>query len=100
MHGEGGFPATNIWIAAAVLVLCILASALFSGSETAMTAASRARMHALEKQGDETAAIGNRRAGGRGRLIGAMLLGNTLFNIGASALLTTVLVAMFGESGA
>ena len=90
----------NLWAAGAILVVFILLSALFSGSETAMTAASRARMHALERQGDPRAAIVNRLLAGRDRLIGAMLLGNTLFNIGASALLTAVLVAMVGESGA
>ncbi len=100
MHGASGVSSMNIWIAGAILFFCIVASALFSGTETAMTAASRARMHALEKQGDQRAAIVNRLLAGRDRLIGAMLLGNTLFNIGSSALLTTVLVAMVGESGA
>ncbi|WP_374547719.1 HlyC/CorC family transporter [Rhodoblastus sp.] len=101
MHGGGGgVTSLNIWIAAAILFCFILASALFSATETAMTAASRARMHALEKQGDHRAAIVNRLLAGRDRLIGAMLLGNTLFNIGSSALLTTVLVGAFGESGA
>ena len=100
MHGGGGVTSMNIWVAGAILFFCILLSALFSGSETAMTAASRARMHALEKQGDHRAAIVNRLLAGRDRLIGAMLLGNTLFNIGSSALLTTVLVAMIGERGA
>jgi Mg2+/Co2+ transporter CorB len=57
-------------------------------------------MHALEKQGDHRAETVNRLLAGRDRLIGAMLLGNTLFNIGSSALLTTVLVGAFGESGA
>ena len=100
MHGASGVSSMNIWIAGAILFFCIVASALFSGTETAMTAASRARMHALEKQGDQRAAIVNRLLASRDRLIGAMLLGNTLFNIGSSALLTTVLVAMVGESGA
>jgi Mg2+/Co2+ transporter CorB len=75
-------------------------SALFSGSETAVTAASKARMHALEKQGDPRAARVIRLLGKRDRLIGAMLLGNTMFNIAASAFLTTILVALVGDSGA
>ncbi len=100
MHGEGGDLPVSIWVAAAILVFCVLMSALFSGSETAMTAASRARMHALEKQGDPRAAIVIRMLGGRDRLLGAMLLGNTLFNIGASAYLTTVLVTLVGDKGA
>jgi Mg2+/Co2+ transporter CorB len=101
MHGGGGGELPiNIWAAAAILVFCILMSALFSGSETAVTAASKARMHALEKQGDARAALVIRLLAKRDRLIGAMLLGNTLFNIAASSFLTAVLVALVGDSGA
>jgi len=100
MHGAGDPLPVNIWIAAAILLACLLLSALFAASETAMTAASRARMHALEKQGDPRARIVLRLLAGRDRLIGAMLLGNTLVNIGSSAFLTTVLVALVGPEGA
>ena len=100
MHGGGGELPVNVWIAAAILIFCILMSALFSGSETAVTAASKARMHALEKQGDRRAARVIRLLGKRDRLIGAMLLGNTMFNIASSAFLTTILVALVGDSGA
>ena len=98
-----GAPVTlpvNIWLAAAILIFCILLSALFAGAETALTAASRARMHALEKQGDARAKTVLRLLSGRDRLIGAMLLGNTLVNIGSSAFLTTMLVALVGDRGA
>ena len=100
MHGESGVLPVNIWVATAILLVCIVMSALFSGSETALTAASRARMHALEKQGDSRAKAALRLLANRDRLIGTMLLGNTLFNIGSSAFLTTFLVAMFGDRGA
>jgi Mg2+/Co2+ transporter CorB len=100
MHGESGVLPVNIWAATGIVVFCILMSALFSGSETALTAASKARMHALEKQGDARAKTIIRLLGGRDRLIGAMLLGNTLFNIFASAFSTTMLVAFFGDRGA
>ncbi len=100
MQGEGMPLPVNIWVAAAILIFCILLSAMFAGAETAMTAASRARMHALEKQGDVRARTVLRLLSGRDRLIGAMLLGNTLVNIGASAFLTTVLVSLVGDRGA
>jgi Mg2+/Co2+ transporter CorB len=100
MHGAGEPLPVNIWVAAAILLGCLLLSALFAASETAMTAASRARMHALEKQGDPRAKTVLRLLAGRDRLIGAMLLGNTMVNIGASAFLTTVLVGVFGPEGA
>ena len=61
-------------------------AAFFNGSETALTAASRARMHALEKWRQARSRV-NRLLGNRDRLIGAILLGNTLVSIGSSALL-------------
>ena len=101
MHGGAGAPlAIDIWPAIAIVVVCILLSAFFAGSETALTAASRARMHALEKSGDARAATVNRLLGSRDRLIGAMLLGNTLGNIGSSAVATSILVALAGDRGA
>ena len=80
----------------AVLLLC---SAFFSGSETALTAASRARINAKEKDGDPRAAIVGRLLESRERLIGALLLGNNLVNIFASALMTGLALSIFGEVG-
>jgi Mg2+/Co2+ transporter CorB len=100
MHGAAadGFP-IDPWIALAILVFSLCFSAFFSGAETALTAASRARMHALEKSGDAKAAIVNRLLNTRERFISAMLLGNQLVNIAASAFATSVLVAVAGERG-
>ena len=61
MHGpDGELPSVSLWIAIAIILLCLGLSAFFAASETALTAASRARMHALEKQGDGRAALVNR----------------------------------------
>jgi len=87
-----------IYIAAAILVLLIL-SAFFSGSETALTAASRPLMHELEKGGSHRAALVNKLYNKRERLIGSILLGNNLVNILASALATSLLMSLFGEAG-
>jgi Mg2+/Co2+ transporter CorB len=76
------------WIALAIVVFCLALSAFFSGAETALTAASRARMHALEKGGDGRAKTVNRLLLMRERLIGAMLIGNNIVNIGASAFMS------------
>ena len=82
-----------------VLVLISL-SGFFSGSETALTAASRARMHQLEKDGDQRAGLVNKLISDRERLIGAILLGNNLVNILASALATSLFVSLMpGPSG-
>jgi len=76
----------------------LILSAFFSGSETALTAASRARMHQLEKTGDGRARIINRLLARRDRLIGGLLVGNNLVNILASALATSVLLNLFGDA--
>ncbi|MHA7857333.1 MAG: HlyC/CorC family transporter [Henriciella sp.] len=82
-----------------ILVLISL-SGFFSGSETALTAASRARMHQLEKDGDQRAGLVNKLISDRERLIGAILLGNNLVNILASALATSLFVSLMpGPSG-
>jgi Mg2+/Co2+ transporter CorB len=77
----------------------LLASAFFSGSETALTAASRAKMHALEQDGNARARVVNYLLTVRERFIGAILLGNTLANVAASALATSVFLTLFGEEG-
>ena len=82
----------------AIGVLLIL-SAFFSGSETALTAASRPLMHQMENNGNRRARIVNRLHQRKGRLIGAILLGNNLVNITASALATGSMIALFGEAG-
>lgn len=87
------------WLLLASILVLILFSAFFSGSETALTAASRARMHSLEKQGDPRAATVQRLIGKRDRLIGTLLIGNNLVNILASALATSFLLNMFGDAG-
>ncbi len=89
----------GLWLDIAVVVCCITLSAFFAAAETALTAASRARMHAIEKAGDKRAGIVTRLLEDRDRFIGAMLLGNNVTNIGASALITSVLLALAGERG-
>lgn len=87
------------WLALGAVVVCLLLSFFFSGSETALTASSKARMHALEKNGDGRAALVNSMMARRERLIGGILLGNNLANIAASSLTTGLLLAWFGTAG-
>lgn len=91
----------DLSLAVSVLLILVLliASAFFSASETAITGASRPRMHALEEQGHERARIVNRLREAKERLIGAILVGNNLANILASALATSALIAWFGQAG-
>ncbi len=75
----------EIILSLAAIMLLLVLSAFFNGSETALTAASRARMHALEQEGNKRAAR-QRAAEQPEKLIGAVLLGNTLVDVLAAAL--------------
>ncbi len=87
-----------IWsiLAIALLLVC---SAFFALAETALTAASRPRMHGLENQGDKRAGIVNRLRQHMEQVIGAVLLGNNMVNILASSLATGLMIALFGRTG-
>ena len=81
-------------LALAPIIFGLLAlSAIFSAAETSMTGASRARMHQLEREGDRAARRVNRLISDQETMIGAVLLGNNLINILASALTTEVITA-------
>jgi Mg2+/Co2+ transporter CorB len=76
-------------LAVAPLILAILAvSAVFSAAETALTGASRGRMHQLERDGDRAAARVNRLLADQETMIGAVLIGYNVLNILSSALAT------------
>ncbi len=89
----------GIFLSIIAIIILLLLSAFFSGSETALTAASAARMHNRESEGDKRAGLVNRIRAKKDRMIGALLLGNNLVNILASALATSVLIKIFGEAG-
>ncbi|KIZ48077.1 MULTISPECIES: HlyC/CorC family transporter [Rhodopseudomonas] len=87
------------WLTLGIVLACLLCSAFFSASETALTASSRANMMRLAKQGNRRAGIVGQLFAKRERMIGALLLGNNIFNIGASALATGLFTAWFGDVG-
>jgi len=86
------------WTALTILGLLAF-SGFFSGSETALTATSKARMLSLEKDKDHRARRVNLLIEDRESLIGAILLGNNLVNILAASLASAMFLAMFGEAG-
>ncbi|MGB4106905.1 MAG: HlyC/CorC family transporter [Alphaproteobacteria bacterium] len=81
------------------IFILILLGAFFSASETALTAASKARMHARAKAGSSRAALVNKIRKKKDRMIGAMLLGNNFVNTLGAALATGLLIKAFGEAG-
>jgi Mg2+/Co2+ transporter CorB len=78
-------------LVALVIFVLLSVSAVFSAAETALTGASRARMHHLEREGDPAARRVNRLIDDQETMIGSVLLGNNLINILATALVTEVI---------
>ncbi len=89
---------SDIIFLGAIFILLLL-SAFFSGSETALTGASRARIHMLEQQGDPRAAQISTLWLRREQVIGSLLVGNNLVNILASTLSASLFITWFGDAG-
>lgn len=90
---------TAFWITAASIVGLLVLSAFFSGSETALTAASRGKLRSQADKGSKGAARALRITEDSERLIGSVLLGNNLVNILAASLATALFTRVFGDSG-
>ncbi len=89
----------SIWITLGVIAILLFISAFLSGSETALTAASRARLRAKSQKNPKKVRTVETLLDNKERLLGALLLGNNLVNILASALATYALVSIFGDGG-
>lgn len=87
------------WLLLVTIIGLMVVSAFFSASETALTAASRARIMTMEKSGSRRAAIVHRLIVARENFLGAVLLGNNLVNILASAITTSAFLDLFGDAG-
>ncbi|HJQ57045.1 MAG TPA: HlyC/CorC family transporter [Vineibacter sp.] len=86
-------------IALPLVLLCLAVSAFFSAGETAITGASRPRLHRLAQTGNRRAAQVNTLLDRKDRALSAMLLGNNVVNILAAALTTAMLTEAFGAAG-
>jgi Mg2+/Co2+ transporter CorB len=87
------------WITAAAILALICISAFFSGSETALTAASRGKLRSQADRGSKGATTALKITEDNERLIGALLLGNNVANILAASLATALMTRLFGQSG-
>ncbi|WP_417808510.1 HlyC/CorC family transporter [Thioclava sp.] len=87
------------WLTAGAIVLLLAFSAFFSGSETALTAASRAKLKSQADRGEKGAQTALDVTEDSERLIGAILLGNNVVNILSASLATALLTKTFGQSG-
>ena len=90
---------TSIWPTVVMIFVLIFISAFFSGSETALTVASRGKLRSQADRGDRPAMRALRLTQNPERLIGSVLLGNNLVNILAAALATSLFARLYGDSG-
>jgi Mg2+/Co2+ transporter CorB len=89
----------EFWISVGIILFLLVLSGLFSGSETALTAASRGKLRAQADKGSKGAERALAITEDNERLIGSVLLGNNLVNILAASLATALFTRLFGESG-
>ncbi|MCG6933649.1 MAG: CNNM domain-containing protein [Gallionella sp.] len=81
-----------------ILLLLLLCSAFFSGSETSMMAINRYRLNSLIRRGNRSAKLVSRLLGKVDKLLGSILLGNTLLNVFAAAVTNVIIFRLFGQN--
>lgn len=72
------------------LVFLLILSGFFSSAETALTTVNRVRLKALEEEGNKKAARVNKILDNYSKMLSAILIGNNIVNLSASALATTL----------
>ncbi len=83
---------------AVILVILLLLSAFFSGSETALTAINKLRIRSIADDGVKGAKSALKLIEEPNRMLSALLIGNNVVNISASALTTTMAIDMYGNN--
>ena len=81
-----------------ILLVLLVCSGFFSGSETSMMAINRYRLNSLVRKGNRSAKLVNALLGKIDKLLGSILLGNTLVNVAAAALANIIILRMFGQN--
>ncbi len=77
---------------------CVVASAFFSGTETALMSLNRYRLRHRVRAGERAARLTERLLERPDRLIALILLGNTLVNVTAGSIVTLVTLESYGEA--
>lgn len=91
-------PSETGQLIAIIILLCL--SAFFSSSETALTTVNQIRMRTLADNGDKRAARVLHVTGNPGKMLSAILIGNNIVNLSASSISTSLVIHLFGNTGA
>ncbi len=89
----------NVTMTFATIAGLIACSGFFSGSETALMSASKAKLHALEKDGNKAAKRVIQLTENPDVLLSTILLGNNLVNILSASLATKLALDLYGDAG-
>ncbi|MGH4121114.1 HlyC/CorC family transporter [Clostridium sp.] len=81
------------------LVVLLMFSAFFSASETALMSLSKIRLRHMVDSETKGAERINKLIKNPSKLLGSILVGNNISNIGASALATSLAINIYGDSG-
>lgn len=81
------------------IIILIIISGMFSGSETSVTSVNRSKIHKLANKGDKRAKKLLNLIDKKNDLISSILVGNNIVNILASVLATAILIEYFGSNG-
>ena len=99
MDASTGAVDAAFWLTTGAILLLLILSGFFSGSETALTAASRGKLRAQADKGNPGAQRALKITEDNERLIGSVLLGNNLVNILSTSLATSLFTRVLGDSG-
>lgn len=80
-----------------LVVVCLVLSAFFSSSETALTTVNLIRIRNLADNGDKAAAWVLKARRDQSKMLGAILIGNNVVNLSASSMLTVLVTDVFGS---
>ena len=81
-----------------ILALLLSASAFFSSAETALMTSNKLRIRNLAENGDKRAEKVLEITANTDKMLSAILIGNNIVNLSASALSTTLTLKVFGSS--
>jgi Mg2+/Co2+ transporter CorB len=88
------FSLGTLFIALLIILIC---SGFFSASETSMMAINRYRLNHLVRKGNKSAKLTSKLLAHTDKLLGSILLGNTLLNVAAATLAEVIVIRLYGH---
>ena len=90
---------SDLWLEMTSLVILLLLSAFFSSSETAFLSCRKIRIRHLMEEGNKKAELIHKMMEEPDKLVAAIVIGNNIVNVAASAIATSLAIGIFGNEG-